>query len=513
MEGNLRAAFLSAEAVPFVKAGGLADVAGALPGELARLGHELRLILPYHDAVARQRLPLTELGRWPLAAGTGLAAADYRLLALAPAENPAVLFIDAPAYFARPGIYTDAQTGEAYADDGERWLFFSLASLDALARLGAPVDLLHGNDHHCGLAPALLERHYRRHAALARTATLHSIHNLAYQGIHPRELLAKTGLDATAGGPWDFHGRLNFMQAGIRTADLLSTVSPRYAQEICSGPEYGYGLTADLAVRRHELAGILNGIDTALWSPREDAFIAVRYGSEDAAAGKAANKKALLAECGLSGGPATPLFGIISRLVDQKGCDLVAGIMARLMSLPLQLVILGTGQKEWEDIFCNWAGRHPERVALFLTFDEGLAHRIEAGADFFLMPSRYEPCGLNQMYSLRYGTLPVVRATGGLADTVVDAGRDAENGNGIVFEPYEAESLLDAIRRALVLYEDKNRFARVRRRAMGADFSWARSARAYSALYQAAACKRRGQADEARRLLAQLAQGTGVLGA
>ncbi len=320
-------------------------------------------------------------------------------------------------------------------------------------------------------------------------------------------LLARAGLsphEAGYGSAWEFWGQLNCMKAGILGADLVATVSPRYAEEIASLPEYGHGLEGVLALRRDRLVGILNGIDTAAWSPAGDPWLAQTYSEATVTAGKAANKAALQAEFGLPQRPERPLLGIVSRLVHQKGFDLFGPIAEALMALPLQLAVLGSGSPEIEAIFTAMAVDYPDKVKVVLRFDEALAHRIEAGADFFLMPSRYEPCGLNQLYSMRYGTLPIVRETGGLADTVSDLASDPEGGRGFVFEEPEAEQLLAAIEAALALHDRPQALLAVRQRIMALDFSWERSAGDYLLLYAAALAARRGQDTEVARLLARI---------
>ncbi len=502
MSGSpLDIAVLAAEAVPYVKAGGLGDVAGALPGELVRLGHSVDLFLPLYFEVDRSILPRSPLLEGCVPFRGQDVDSFFQIFDLQVGKGQRVLFVDAPLFFHRPGIYTDPATGKAHPDDGERFLFFTLASLVTLAQRDRPVDILHCNDYHSGLAPALLEREFRKQPPLAKTASVFSIHNLAYQGIFDTELLKWAGIkpsEAMPGSSFEFWGKLNFMKAGICEADLISTVSPRYAREITEDSEQGYGLEGLLTERNEDLAGILNGIDTSIWNPESDPLIARTYSASTVAEGKRANRAALLKEFRLDDDPSVPVFGIVSRLVSQKGFDLFAPIMDRLLELPLKLVILGSGEKEIEALFAKYAKkygkkRHGKRLGLLLGFDNRMAHLIEAGSDFFLMPSRYEPCGLNQLYSLRYGTLPVVRATGGLADTVRDLNEDPDGGNGFSFEPYEAEALLSSMQRAMILYDDPDRFELVRRRIMGENHSWANSALAYESLFRDAIARRAGE--------------------
>lgn len=507
MEAPLRIAFLAAEALPYAKAGGLGDVAGALPRALAARGQDLRLILPMHRTVlaaAPEPQPAGE-GRIPFQPSGAPAA--YRAWQIERAPGLRVVAIDIPSYFAREGIYTDPRSGEGYPDDGARFLAFTLAALDWLAGQGETVDLLHANDFHTGLAPLLCRRHWGKSAALGAAASVFSIHNLAYQGLFPLPLLARAGLaphEAASGSPWEFWGRLNCLKAGILGADLAATVSPRYAKEIASGPEYGHGLEGVLAGRQPAVVGILNGIDSEAWSPECDPHLRQPYGPATLTAGKAANKAALQAELGLDPRPELALVGIVSRLVEQKGFDLIAPIAEALLALPLQFAVLGTGSPEIEAVFADIAERYPGRLRLVLRFDEGLAHRIEAGADFFLMPSRYEPCGLNQLYSLRYGSLPVVRETGGLADTVIDLDAAPGQGRGFVFREASPAALLNAVTRACALFAQPALLEDARRRIMALDFSWERSAGDYLLLYAAARAQRRGAVQEVDALLAAI---------
>ncbi len=500
MADSMRIAFLSAEAVPFVKAGGLADVAGALPAEIASRGHDVDLILPLYRSVDRERFPLTEIGKGRVLFFGDGDESRFGILEHRANDRLRVLFIDAPHYFDREGLYTDPDTGIAYSDDGDRFLFFSLAVLETLGDQANPIDLIHCNDYHTGMVPSLLERNFRHRKALAETATVYSIHNLAYQGLFPSSLLDRAGIhesESKPGSPFEFWGKLNFMKAGICQADLLSTVSPRYAVEITQSAEQGCGLEGLLAERGDALVGILNGIDPEAWNPADDPLIESAFTSEDPDPGKEVNKIALLAEAGLTYDPEVAVVGIVSRLVSQKGFDLFEPIMRRLMSLPVQLVVLGTGEKAIEALFTEYAKRYKDQVGLFLKYDNRLAHRIEAGSDFFLMPSRYEPCGLNQLYSLRYGSLPLVRATGGLADTVIDLEQDPAHGNGFTFSNYSGEAMLGMIKRALACFSDREAMNAVRKRIMKQDFSWEKAAEAYENLYLAAVALRGGEPEAA----------------
>src|SRR5262245_34129071 len=335
-------------------------------------------------------------------------------------------------------------------------------------------DVIHPNDHQPALVPAYLKTILAEDPFFQMTATILSIHNMGYQGLYDPDSMAVAGFPPEYFyplSPFEFWGKMNFLKAGIQFADVITTVSERYAEEIQSGEEFGFGLQGVLNARREDLVGILNGIDVKIWNPRTDRMIAARYDAESLEA-KAVCKGALLQESGLPAEPERPLFGMISRLAEQKGFDLIEAVADRLFALPARWVLLGSGSKRYEELFTSLEARFPDRLRFRKGFDDPLAHRIEAGADFFLMPSRYEPCGLNQMMSMRYGTVPVVRWTGGLADTVDPYSPGSEGGTGIVFAPYTPEALLGAVESALQLYGEPRALLRVRRNGMARDFSW-----------------------------------------
>jgi starch synthase len=498
MAQRFRAALLASECTPFAKVGGLGDVAGALSRAVADLGCSVAVFLPRYanlklppgsdlELVAKIDVPV---------GGEDQPGLVYRLRST---DYPAHLhhfFLANETYFGRKGIYTDPDTGEEFADNAARFAFFSRGCLEAMRATAYVPDVIHANDHQTSLVPAYLKTLYASDAFFQMTATVLSIHNLGYQGVYPPEAMAIAGFPERFFyplSPFEFWGKMNFLKAGLQFADRLTTVSERYAEEIQSSEAYGFGLQGVLNARRADLTGILNGIDVKEWNPRTDRAIAARFDGE-ALDGKGLCKAALLEELGLKAGAGGPLFGIIARLVEQKGFDLVEAAAERLFALPATWAVLGQGAERYEALFRVWSQRHPDRVAYRAEFNDPLAHRIEAGADFFLMPSRYEPCGLNQMMSMRYGTVPVVRETGGLADTVEPFGPGGlSSGTGIVFRPYTPEALLEAVDRALALYSDPVSLARARRNGMAQDFSWERSARKYVQLYrQANGAKRMG---------------------
>nr|MBL8409674.1 glycogen synthase GlgA [Dechloromonas sp.] len=471
--------FAASEMAPWVKTGGLGDVAAALPAALRRAGHDIRVLLPYYPAL-RVAFPAAQMLATIPALSAGLPPA--RLLA-AEADGLPLLLLDCPELFDRPGNpYLDAH-GHDQADNAVRFgLLSRVAALlgQANSPLDWQVDVVHVNDWQTALAPAFL--HYEGGAASVVT-----VHNIAFQGCFGPEMLPRLGLPAAA---WrfdgvEYHGQLSFLKAGLQFASQISTVSPTYAREI-QDEHFGYGLAPLLRHRRHALRGILNGIDTALWNPAADPALAEPYAANRLAA-KRGNKAALQREMGLAEGNDLPLFGVISRLTEQKGLDLLLTIADGIPHLPAQLAVLGSGDKAMEAGFKALAERHPGRIAVRLGFDEGLAHRIEAGIDCFLMPSRFEPCGLNQMYSLRYGTPPLVQATGGLADTVVDV-NDAsladKTANGFVMPDGSPHALWLTMERACTVWQDKRRWQRLQQNGMRRDFSWTLAANDYLQLYR-----------------------------
>lgn len=482
-------AFVSAEIAPFAKVGGLADVAGALPRALAREGARVTLLTPGYGGTDWERfqipsepvfsawIPLGEHGAQPVEVRAGfLPGTDIR-----------VYFIRNDYFFDRPGVYTDPETGREYPDGALRFVFFVKACLELLAWRHLRPAVIHCHDSHTAILPALLASHYRGSAALGRTGTLLTIHNIAYQGLYPPETLPAMGFaPGLAGplGPFEYYGQVNFLKIGIMFADLINTVSETYAAEIQASEEYGCGLEGVLRERSGDVSGVLNGVDYDEWDPRVDPLIPRRFGPDDLD-GKRENKRALLEAFRFEESrPEGPVIGIVGRLVDQKGLDLLLPIVPDLVLAGARLVILGSGLPRYQEALLEAAARYPGRVGVRIGFDNRLAHLIEAGSDLFLMPSRYEPCGLNQMYSLRYGTVPVVRATGGLADTVAPFRKETGRGTGFLFTDYDSAALLEALRAALALYADPPAWRRLMQNGMAEDFSWDRSARQYMTLYR-----------------------------
>ncbi len=475
--------FVAAEVDPWIKTGGLADVAGALPSALRAIGHDVRVVMPRYRVLREKGVPVDG----PIAASfltIGERAEEQRVWRLTGSATPTYL-LEIPAAFERSAIY-----GEN--DDHRRFVLFARGVLDLMQHLrevdGWQPDVVHCHDWHAALVPNYLRTTLGY--TFGHIATVFTIHNLAYQGFAPSSTMALAGLseggsleDALGGR---FAGTFNFMARGIVHSDIVSTVSPTYADEIMT-PEYGEGLDGVLRSRRDRMVGILNGIDAMIFDPFTDPSIAAPYRADDVS-GKAVCKAALQRECKLPVKADRPLLGVVSRLVEQKGFELLEGVMPWLLrETDAQLILLGSGQANWESLFRRYAAEFPERVSARIGFDAALAQRIYAGSDMFLMPSRFEPCGLGQMIALRYGSVPVVRATGGLNDTV----REGWEGNGFRFHPYEARYFADAIGRALAAYRNREGWEMLRERGMREDNSWSHAANVYARLYLAAVKSRR----------------------
>ena len=475
-----RILFASSEAAPLIKTGGLADISGSLSSTLKSLRQAVRLVLPAYPQA------LENAGRTKSVATLEVGGHSVRILeGRMPDSNTVVWLVDSPVHFSREGGPYSNGKGKDWPDNAERFALFSRVVVEiAMNRAGLKwqPEVVHCNDWQTGLVPALLS------LESSRPGTIFSIHNLAYQGIFPYKTFVKLKLPSTL---WtypvlDYYGNLSFIKGGLAYADRLTTVSPTYAEEICT-PELGYGLDSLLRYRHDRLSGILNGVDYKVWDPAHDPHIETPFSAENIS-GKAANKRALQKHFGLPQKD-VPLLGMVSRMVEQKGIDLVLKAVQKLNGEPLQLVILGSGEKRFEKAARALAKKYPDRMGVSIGYSEPLAHLIEAGADLFLMPSRFEPCGLNQLYSLRYGTLPVVHRTGGLADTVTHtdaATLKTGKATGFVFENPTLEGLIWAIREGLGCYAKPDCWGRVRENAMKQDFSWDHNATQYLSIYRQA---------------------------
>ena len=485
----------ASEAVPFAKTGGLADVVAALPVELERLGHRPTVFLPgYRGALAGgQPIEPTQV-RVSVPIGSKTVEGSV-LKSRLPDSRVDVYFIQQDEYYLRDELY--GVNGSDYIDNCERFVFFCRAVLEAVQQLSLKIDVVHAHDWQTGLIPAYLKTAYRGLPGFEQVASLFTVHNLAYQGTFWHWDMLLTGLDWKYFN-WhqmEFYGKLNLMKTGLVFADAINTVSPRYAEEIQNAP-LGCGLEGVLQQRRDVLSGIVNGVDYRIWDPAIDPHLPKNYDERGVVAGKAACKAALQAELGLPTAPNVPLVGLIGRLVDQKGIDLVAEVVQDwVRTTDVQWVILGAGEARYHQLFATLAERFPQKVAARLAFSEPLAHRIEAGADLFLMPSRFEPCGLNQLYSLKYGTVPVVRATGGLTDTVTDTTPQTladGTATGFSFRETEVLALAETLRRAIEAYRQPPTWRQIVAAGMRQDWGWGRSAQQYVQLYQSTLARVRG---------------------
>lgn len=479
VEKPLRILFVASEGLPFSKTGGLADVVEALPKALVAQAHEVAVVLPRYRGTKTTAVVIPSLTvaladrlRFPaILDGTQISGVRY-------------FFVDDPAFFDRDGLY--GGNGRDFADNAERFSEFCRAAIEVVKHVW-PADVIHCHDWQTALVPVLLRTSYADDPVVKDLPVVFTIHNMGYHGLFAREALDRAGIPARVFHPAgiEFFGKVNFLKAGLVFSDYLTTVSRRYAQEIQT-PEYGYGLEGVVRGRADRLVGILNGVDYSAWSPEKDKLIPMKYSPKDLS-GKHVCKQALLELFGIAPEFASrPLIGIVSRFADQKGFDLIAEKAYELMKEDVSLVVLGTGEKKYEELFTALANAFPGRAAVKIEYSNEIAHKIEAGADMFLMPSRYEPSGLNQMYSLKYGTVPIVRATGGLDDTVEPFDLEHGTGTGFKFAEYSGDAMMRAIRQAVHHCNDERIWRRIQLNGMAKDFSWKGSASEYTKVYQAA---------------------------
>jgi starch synthase len=484
---KLKVVLVVSEAVPFAKTGGLADVAGSLPKALAKVGASPVLIMPYYKEVSRGGFCEKRVGRMDVPVGATSVTVNIYMAPIPGTDIPAY-FIGYDPYYYRDGLYQEK--GIDYPDNAERFTLLCRGALELMIHEKIKPACLHLHDWQTGLIPVYIKDHYR--ADFGNAATLFTIHNTGYQGNFDKKYFPITNLawDRFNINDMEFFGQFSFLKAGIVHADLVSTVSERYAEEIQT-PEFGFVMDGVLRQRRQDLYGVLNGIDYSIWNPKKDPRIPANYGGENLK-GKALCKRGLEEENNFPHDAKAALVGIISRLADQKGFDILVDGIDSILQLPCRYVLLGTGDRKYHRLFDEVAKRHPKKFSAHFTFDDDMAHRIYAGADMILMPSRYEPCGLGQMIAMAYGTVPVVRATGGLADTVIDVDDNKRDGVGFSFERYTGRAMVEAMRRAISAFMKPRRWRNIIRRGIGRDFSWERSARAYMKLYRLARKKARG---------------------
>ena len=483
----MRILFVASEALPYTKTGGLADVIEALPKALVKLGHEVAVFLPRYrgvkaNTVVMPSLTIPQGGRLRFPAIT-----NGSLL-----HGVRYFFLDDPFYFEREGIYGDRK--HEYPDNAERFTEFSRAAIE-VAKHVWPADIIHCHDWQTAMVPVLLRSSYADDPMVKDLPVVFTVHNMGYHGIFPKEVLERAGIPPAVFHPGgvEFFGSVNFLKGGLVYSDYLTTVSRKYAQEIQTS-EFGFGLEGVVRSRADRLVGILNGVDYSSWCPEKDALLPMKYSAKNLA-GKRVCKQALFEEfLLLHDNPNRPVLGIVSRFADQKGFDLIAEIAHELLQEDILLAVLGAGDRRYEELFRALAGDFPGRVGLKIAYDNRLAHLVEAGSDMFLMPSRYEPCGLNQIYSLRYGTVPIVRATGGLDDTIEEFNLEHGTGTGFKFSEYTGAAFLEAIRQALHHYSDDGIWKRIQLNGMAKDFSWNTSAVEYAKLYEAAHAARNQKA-------------------
>ena len=480
----------TSEMEPFARTGGLGDVLGSLPKALAELGVQVSIVLPLYRMVDRKKYGLEPFGQSrKILVDEKLES--YRLFKTAWGKID-VYFVEKSSYFDREEIY--GTTDRDYPDNAERFIFFSRAVVDLACQIQPELHIIHVNEWQTGIIPVYLSTHRDIRARFQKTATVFTIHNLGYQGIFPKADFRYTGLDWSVFSPetLEFNGKLNLLKGGIVFSDVLSTVSRKYAEEILT-PEFSFDLGEVLQQNRQKLFGILNGVDYDIWNPSTDKFLPANF-SPESPAGKAKCKRFLQAELKLPVNPKIPLLGMITRLVEQKGIDLLTESLGELMAQDIQLAILGVGDERYQEKLRDLSRRWPDRFVFVVDYNDRLSHLIEAGSDFFIMPSRYEPCGLNQICSLKYGTVPIVRATGGLDDTVVDVRRHPHQGSGFKFEDYSSEAFFQTVKEALVYYRSrKEDWKRIMTNAFMADFSWDVSARRYLDIYNWAFERKTGE--------------------
>ena len=472
---------VASELFPYVKTGGLADAVGALTGALADRGHEVAVYLPGYRAVLEHKDAATAERSHRLKVEQGIEFLSGEVRSFSPRPGVTVHLVCREEFFDRRGAYGNGERD--YEDNSERFIFFSKAVVESLRLSDAGADIVHCHDWQAALVPVLLRQAERRHGVTLALKTVFTIHHIAYQGVFPSRTFTRTNLpdELNQMDGIEYYSQINLMKGGILFADRVTTVSPRYAQEIQT-PEFGCGLDGVVQTRAEDLVGLINGVDTAIWNPASDEQLPARYSRQNMS-GKKVCRAELLKRCGFTGAFRGPVFGVVARLAAQKGVDLILANRDFFQSNDVRLVLLGSGDRRLEEEVRALAREAPSKVHFTPRLDEAMSHLIEAGSDFFLMPSVFEPCGLNQMYSQVYGTVPLVSRVGGLVDTVIDADDDPKHGTGLICDP-SSTGLLEALQRALALFADPARYGAVQQRGMARDFSWKSAAGAYDRLYQ-----------------------------
>lgn len=489
----MKIVFAATEMVPFAKTGGLADVIGSLTAELQGLGHDISVFLPHYKVVSAQKLTLkTAVESFGIQIGNE--KEKGKILSYVLPNGVKVFFVDHPEFYLREALY-GTSLGD-YPDNDRRFIFFQRGVLEGLKAMGVKPDILHCHDWQTGLIPTYLKTLYSGDSFFKSARTVFTVHNLAYQGTFPPDSLTITGLgwDQFKMERLEFYGKLSFLKGGLLDADLISTVSERYSHEIQT-KEFGCGLEGVLQRRKDKLFGIVNGIDPEEWNPATDKELFARFSSKDFEK-KKINKLELQKENGLKADASVPLVGMVARLVDQKGMDILIPALTPLLDLGLQFILLGTGEEKYHHILREFSKKNRGRASVHILFDPKMAKHIYAGCDLMLMPSYYEPCGLGQMIALRFGTIPVVRATGGLADTITPYDIKTGSGNGFVFTDYSAQALVETAQKALEIYKNDKKWMELAQNAMSSDFSWSASAKKYVKLYESIAKRKTAGIDK-----------------
>lgn len=483
--------FVTSEVYPFIKTGGLADVSSALPQKLQEMGHLVRIVVPKYGAIDERKFKIHEVVRLKdLTMKIGIKDVVFSLRSsflIGPKTRVQIYFLDNQEYFgSRHSMYSDPLTNEDYPDNDERFILLARSVYELVQKLGWVPDIIHCNDWQCGLVPVYLKAMFKNDPAFKGIKTLFTIHNLGFQGVFPKSTFEKTSLPRELNSEKGIlhKGSVNYLKSGLLYSDMINTVSETYAKEICSSKEIGLGMEDILSKRKKDLYGIVNGIDDTVWHPEVDTKIAHKFSAKNLEH-KLENKKALADNFNFEFKADVPVLGMITRLYDNKGMDILEKAFPELMKMDVQLVLLGTGEKKYNKFLMNMASKYHNKFSCFIGFDDELAHLIEAGSDMFLMPSKFEPCGLNQMYSLVYGTVPIVRKTGGLADTVQKFNPKTKTGNGFVFEKYNVKDFLAEIKTAIKVYSsDPEVWKTIQLNGMKSDFSWLNSTKKYVDLYK-----------------------------